>query len=169
MKQSTVKNTYISIQNRLMSVAFLFIFLMSAIVMGLESYYMMQTEPQIAQIIIIMSIFLGIMCNMVAMLIVEVVFQEEIHEFPFVGYLARLTPELSITQRHAFLTSVFRRQLLTSVMLIGFWIMVGNTHRSAPIVVTMLLITTLSIFGIYHVRSLPVSSSSEIDEDSLLQ
>lgn len=153
--QTTVKDTYSSFQSRVMYFAFGMVTVMSIILMILESYNIIQGNPNITQMVFIMSFFMGILYSMVAMLIVEVVYQEDFNQFPFISRLARLTPELTIVQRYTFLTLIFKRQIISVMFLVITWINVGGTHRAEAFVFAMTIITVFTLFGTYHIKALP--------------
>jgi len=156
--QSSVKDTYINFQGRLMFLAFLFVSILSMFLMILESYNLVRNNDTIAQLIIIISIFLGIMYSQVAMLVVEIVFQDEIQQLPIFSYLARLAPELTVLQRYAFLSMIFKRQAISLVGLTTTWIIVGGTHRASALVVTMTIITAFTLYGTHYVQASPIPS-----------
>jgi hypothetical protein len=153
--QTTVKDTYSGVQSRIMYLAFLVLTLMSIVLMSLEAYNMAQNDYKVAQIIIVMSIFIGILYSLAGMLIVEVVYQEDFHQIPIFSHLGRLTPDLLIVQRYTFLALIFKSQITSVVALMTTWIIVGGTHRAGSLVFAMTLITMFTRFGVYHLTTLP--------------
>ena len=99
------------------------------------------------------SIILAFMYSLVAMLIVEVVYSDEMDEFLIIKYLVRLTPELSRDQRIHFLSRISKRQITSTVSLMACWIVLGDTHHVAALVFVMTLITMFTLYGIYYVKS----------------
>lgn len=152
--QDTAKNTYASVQGRLTFVAFALVTILSMILIFLEGYNLANNNTSVDQIIIILSIFLGIMYSQIAMLIVEVVYQDEIHQLPLFSILPRLLPELSIRQRFFFLSMLVKRQIISLVFLTTTWIIVGGTHRAAAIIFTMTIITMLTLYGTHYMETL---------------
>lgn len=152
--QTTAKDTYASVQARLMFFAYMFVTVMSIVVMILESYNLANPSSTVSQLIIILSIFLGIMYSQIAMLLVEIVFQDEIKQFPLVSYLARLAPELTVRQRFTYLFILFRRQTTSLVSLMVAWIIIGGTHRAAALVFSMAMITMFTLYGTHYMERL---------------
>lgn len=155
--QTSVIDTYMSVQSRIMYFAFALLSGMSVVMIAAESYLMVNPESSLAEVIQIMNIFLGIMYSMAAMLIVEVVYQEDFDQFPLISRLARLTPELTLIQRYTFLSLIFKRQITSVVSLMVAWIIVGNTPRAGALVISMTLITMFTAYGIHHIKTLPPS------------
>jgi hypothetical protein len=158
--QSSVKDTYMSVQSRIMYFAFALLTGMSVIMIVVESYIMANPDSLLTQVIVIMNIFLGIMYSMVAMMMVEIVYQDEFHQFPLVGRLARLTPDLTIIQRYTFLSLIFKRQITSVVSLMVTWVVIGNTPRANALVISMTLITMFTAYGMAHLKTLPPPPSA---------
>jgi len=155
--QTTVKDTYITVQSRIMYAAYLLLSMLSIVMIVLEAFIMANPDSPLAQVIMIMNIFLGILYSMAAMLIAEVVYQEDFDQFPIFSRFVRLTPDLSIFQRYVFLSLVFKRQIISVVSLMVTWIIVGNTPRAGALVISMTLITMFTAYGMAHLRMLPPS------------
>lgn len=153
--QTTVKDTYVSFQSRMMYAAFLLLSVMSIVMIVIESVVMANDTLQFSELILVMNIFLGILYSMAAMLIVEVVYQDDFDQFPIFSYFARLTPELSIIQRYVFVSLVFKRQIVSVVGLLVTWIIVGDTPRAGALVMAMTLITMFTAYGMAHIKTLP--------------
>lgn len=161
--QTSVKDAYINVQGRLMYTAFLFLTALSIVVMGLESFHLVSDSVVIGQLINIMSIFLGVIYGLAVMMIVEVVYHDEIQDFPFIHYLARLTPELMILQRYAFLNMIFKRQIISVVAVMSAWIIVGGTHRAGAIVFGITMVSAFTLYGIHYTQNLLVTEYQSTD------
>ena len=101
-----------------------------------------------------------------AMLIVEVMYQDEISQLPLIASLQRLTPELDLVQRYTFLAISVKRQIVSTISIISFWIAFGGTPQGMPLTMGMVLITVLTAYGMSHLKELARAQQATTNSDT---
>lgn len=159
--QSSVKDRYILAQSRMMYSGYTFYSLLGIGLMGAEVYLVNNPDPVISQILTIMSVVAALLFILLSMLIVEVMYQDELHHIPLIASLERLTPELNWVQRYSFLSISIKRQITSTISLVAFWIGFGGSPRGVSLVFGMAMITVLTAYGLSYTRGLqPVTTST---------
>lgn len=151
--QSTVKDTYIEAQSRMMYTAYIFYSVLCVGLMAAELYLNGNPNETISLILTVMSIVTAVLFSLLAMLIVEVMYQDELSQMPLIASLGRLTPELNLVQRYIFLSVSVKRQIVSTISLISFWIAFGGTPRGASLIIGMAMITVLTVYGMSHLKT----------------
>jgi len=167
--QTSVKDTYIVAQSRMMYTAYIFFSLLGIGLMAGEAYLSSNPNPMGRQILGVMSIFTAVLFSLLAMLIVEVMYQDDIQQLPLIASLGRLTPELDLIERYTFLSVSIKRQITSTISLIAFWIAFGGTPRGASIVAGMVMITVLTAYGMTYLQSLPVDPNPDEQSGKITQ
>ncbi len=162
--QSTVKDTYTVAQSRMMYLAYTVLTWMAIGIMIFEYINTSRPFPQADLLFLVIGGITGLMFSMAAMLIVEVTFQNQMQQMPLISSLSRLTPELSLVERYSFLTVSFKRQITSTISLTAFWILLGGTSRGWSLVFAMALITVVTAYGIFHLKSLPPEKTEATPE-----
>ncbi|GEM_PF-1887669 len=164
--QSNIKDAYIEAQSRMMYAAYMFYSVLCVGLMGLEIFLRLSPSLTGNQVLAIMTIVASIVYTLLAMLIVEVVYQGELQQIPLIASLGRLTPQLSLTQRYAFLAVSVKRQIVSTISIFAFWIASGGTPRGASLTLSMAMITVLTAYGMSYLKENANTLQALEDDDA---
>jgi len=165
--QSSVKDTYIAAQSRMMYTAYLFYSILCAGLITAEFIFTASPNPTGRLIIVFMTVLTAMYFTLLAMLIVEVVYQDELQQLPLVASLSRLTPELNLMERYTFLAVSVKRQIVTSISVMFFWIAFGGTPRGASLTMGIVMITVLTAYGMSHLKDTARNQSNDDSSDDM--
>lgn len=158
----SARKTYLAAQSQMMYTANMVYSITCVGLMALEQYTLLETtDPIFAQILSIMTIGIAILFSLLAMLAVEIIYQDELMNIPLVKYLGRLTPELTLVERYGFLSTSVVRQIVSTVSLFAFWIAFGGTSRGGSLAMGMALITVITAYGISHLKDIATQQPTQ--------